>query len=569
VVGALTVRSSKPWWARLTLSGFARLGVFYTFPLRDEQLVGGNGGFRVADFRLNAEFRPWDDVTAYASVELAAPVADPKDPLVGARVVSLRDAWVQYEVCSCFIFRAVQFRPPYYAERLLSDGAIPFVSRSVLAGGLHPPEAWGTNALAVDRQVGLEVHSKRLGGVFSFRYALGVFNGNGPNQLFNDNNAPMPVGRVELDFKEHVTLGLNAFYDVRAEGTRPTRLYTNHLAYGADLEAHGYGLSGLVAFLGRNSTFNYAALSPESAMGVLGQVRYFHEKTGLEGAARVAWYEPSSAQQDDQVLEVAAMVAWRPFAVPRSGSIHAPRRGEPGLLPERRRGPDGPRGVVRPMRAVSLSFLLAFVASCAKTETPARAFRVQSRSELIGGKRALGEVGDFKLTNGVVHAIIQDVGTSRGFGSFGGSLIDVDLVRGTTGTGAKAPEGNDYFTEMFPAFFLTAIEPRKVEVLADGSDGGAAIVRVSGSSGNFISLVKAITDVVDPKQKLDYHVDYILEPGKQYLKIVTTVESDSDGDAAWSLAVPFGFVTLLSEGQRLFVPGEAGFDMRFHLEDTV
>lgn len=221
------------------------------------------------------------------------------------------------------------------------------------------------------------------------------------------------------------------------------------------------------------------------------------------------------------------------------------------------------------MRAVSVVFLAAFVASCTKTEVPARAFQVQNRSELIGGKRALAEVGDYKLTNGLVHAIIQDVGTSRGFGSFGGSLIDIDLVRGTRGSAAKAPEGNDYFTEMFPAFFLTAIEPAKVEVLADGSDGGPATIRVSGSSGNFISLVKALTDVVDPKQKLDYHVDYTLEPGKQYLKIVTTVENHTDGDAAWGLAVPFGFVTLLGEGQRLFVPGEAGFDMRFHLEDTV
>ena len=219
--------------------------------------------------------------------------------------------------------------------------------------------------------------------------------------------------------------------------------------------------------------------------------------------------------------------------------------------------------------AVSL-FALALAASCSKSVTPARAERVESRSQLIGGKRALAEVGDYKLSNGLIHAIIQDVGTSRGFGSFGGSLIDVDLVRGTaSGTPSEAPRGNDYFTEMFPAFFLTAIEPAKVEVLADGSDGGAAIVRVSGGRGNFISLVKGITDVVDPDQALDYTCDYILEPGKRYLKIVTTVTNPGAQEAAWKLAVPFGFVTLLGEGQSLFVPGQAGFDMRYHLEDVV
>jgi hypothetical protein len=199
---------------------------------------------------------------------------------------------------------------------LLSDGAIPFVSRSILAGGLAPPEGYGARALAPDRQIGVQVHSKRLGGTLGVRYALGVFNGNGQNQLFNDNNSPMPVGRVELDVKEHVTLGLNASWNARSDGVRPVRLTTSQLSYGADLEAHGYGVSGLVAFLGKSSSFNYAGLQPEMAMGVLGQLRYFHEPTGLEAAARVAWYEPSSAIPDDQLIEIAAMVAWRPFQLP-------------------------------------------------------------------------------------------------------------------------------------------------------------------------------------------------------------------------------------------------------------
>lgn len=231
---------------------------------------------------------------------------------------------------------------------------------------------------------------------------------------------------------------------------------------------------------------------------------------------------------------------------------------------------------------------LCFASACTKTNAPARAFQITSRVELIGGNRALADVegstvnasdliggkrasgaeGDYKLTNGVMQAIIQNVGTSRGFGSFGGSLIDIDLVRGGAASPTAGVAGNDYFTEMFPAFFLTALEPAKVEVLNDGSDGQAASIRVSGRSGAFISLVKAFTEVVDPTDPLDFTCDYILEPGKQYLKIVVTVANNGTRDAAWGLNVPFGFVTLLGEGQRLFVPGQAGFDMRFHLEDV-
>ncbi len=236
-----------------------------------------------------------------------------------------------------------------------------------------------------------------------------------------------------------------------------------------------------------------------------------------------------------------------------------------------------------------LMFLALFsLAACSKSTPPARAFQISNRTELIGGKRALADVeaapvnatdliggkrasgaeGDFKLTNGVVHAIIQNVGTSRGFGSFGGSLIDIDLVRGAASSSTAGVNGNDYFTEMFPAFFLTALEPSKVEVLADGSDGGPATIRVSGRSGSFISLVNAFTNLVDPADPMDFTVDYTLEPGKQYLKIVVTVTNPNPTNASWTLDVPFGFVTLLGEGQRLFVPGEAGFDMRFHLEDV-
>ena len=45
-------------------------------------------------------------------------------------------------------------------------------------------------------------------------------------------------------------------------------------------------------------------------------MRYFHAGTGLEAAARFAYFEPSAAQSDDQVMEVAAMVGWKPFELP-------------------------------------------------------------------------------------------------------------------------------------------------------------------------------------------------------------------------------------------------------------
>ncbi|MDX2013861.1 MAG: hypothetical protein SFW67_26935 [Myxococcaceae bacterium] len=316
-VSGLKLITDTPWWQRLKIGGFARVGVFYSFPFREEQLVGGNGGFRLADFRLNFDFRPVEKLTVYASVEFAAPLVDPLDPLNGRRIVDVRDAFVEYEICRGFLVKAGQFRPGYYAEMLLSDGSIPFVSRSVLASGIAPPEGFGPRqGLAPERQVGLQFSSKRLGDTFGFRYAVGVFNGNGQNVLFNDNNMVNPVGRVEVDWDQTITLGLNAGYNVLTTGVRPNRLTTNNFDYGADVEAHKWGFQVLGAFLGRSSTYSFQGLQPDSSMGALGQLRYFHEDTGLEGAARLAWYEPSRVQPDDTVIEVAAMAGWRPFKLP-------------------------------------------------------------------------------------------------------------------------------------------------------------------------------------------------------------------------------------------------------------
>ncbi len=317
-VAGLKVESDTPWWQRLKVGGFARVGVFYAFPFREEQLVGGNGGFRLADFRLNFDFRPINKLTVYASVEFAAPLVDPNDPLTGRRIVDLRDAFVEYEICKGLLVKAGQFRPPYWAEMLMSDGSIPFVSRSVLASGFSPPEAYGPRThLAPDRQLGVQASSKRLGNdTIGFKYAVGVFNGNGQNQLFNDNNMVNPVGRVEVDYAETVTLGLNAGFNVLTSGVRPNRLSTNTFDYGVDLEAHKWGFQLMGGFLGRSSTYSFSGLQPDSSMGAMGQLRYFHEETGLEGAARFAFYEPSKAQADDTVTELAAMIGWRPFKLP-------------------------------------------------------------------------------------------------------------------------------------------------------------------------------------------------------------------------------------------------------------
>ena len=311
---APVVTPSVPaWLERMEVSGFARVGVFYTLPFGNEDLVGGRGGFRMADFRLNHAFRISEKLSTYASVEFAAPRVTAEDPLAGYRAVELRDGYVDYRAHPALGFRAGQFRPPYYAEMLLSDGAIPFTGRSVIASGLAPPEGYGPReGLAPERQVGVQASSERLalGESLGAKYAVGVFNGNGQNALFNDNNALATYGRVELDWTQRVTLGLNASQNTRALGTRPNRVYGAELGYGADVAVAAGGFQALVGFLGKDVLYT-DSLPADRAWGLLAQARYVHEGTGLEGALRGAVMEPSTGQQADQVTEVTAMVGYR------------------------------------------------------------------------------------------------------------------------------------------------------------------------------------------------------------------------------------------------------------------
>jgi hypothetical protein len=304
------------WYDKFAIDGFARLGVFYTFPFSNDELVGSHGGFRMADVRFGLEYKPIDKFSVYSSLSLSAPLVDPNDPLAGRNIVDLRDAYLQYELHDALVVRLGQFRPPYDAEMLVSDALVAFTGRSILAQGVTPPEGYPRAALAPERQIGLQLGSKRLGSALGFRYAVGVFNGNGLNTIFNDNNSVMPVGRLEVDYDKKVTLGVNASYNILTQGPRTARLNTTQTSFGADLLVKIWQLDAMVVFLGRQSSFDFAGLAPELGLGTMGQLHYLHPGSGLEAAVRFAWYEPSSAQADDQISELTAMVGWRPFELP-------------------------------------------------------------------------------------------------------------------------------------------------------------------------------------------------------------------------------------------------------------
>ncbi|MFO0728390.1 MAG: CehA/McbA family metallohydrolase [Myxococcota bacterium] len=230
-------------------------------------------------------------------------------------------------------------------------------------------------------------------------------------------------------------------------------------------------------------------------------------------------------------------------------------------------------------RKIALSAVcLAGLTTCSSGAPPSIAKQIGARSELIGGPGALGEVGDYLLANDQIRLVIQGEGYSRGFGVYGGSLIDADLQRAGQSGNDLGGKGYDAFSEMFPAFFLKAMAPSKGGITTKTYPDGSASIIVTGTGAEFLFMLTRINDVVVPSTGLVFTNEYRLYPGKRYVEITTSVTNlgadaikfPGDGVDALTKGVPFflpvGDVLLFGAANKVFSP-LAGFDLRFTLQD--
>ena len=309
---------AKKWYERVELFGYAKAGYYFVIPpSQDDSLIGGRNGFRLVNVRVGMSMKPVDPLEVVVSIDGSVAKRNETDPLNGNRVVDLKDAYVEWSASRFALLRIGQFKAPFDQEELLPDGQLPFISRSVVSDGMLPPEGYQTEGMSLDRQVGVQISSARLGSdAAGFRYALAVVDGNGANALNNDSNAIAPVARLAYEFKDMVSVGVNGFYDQRLEGARPNRLQSNRLGYGGDVGVKVAGVDALAVLMMRQTSHPGTGLPNESALGIVGQVHYLHESSGLEAGVRFASYDPTNLVPNGKLMEGAAMVGYRLKPVP-------------------------------------------------------------------------------------------------------------------------------------------------------------------------------------------------------------------------------------------------------------
>ena len=190
-----------------------------------------------------------------------------------------------------------------------------------------------------------------------------------------------------------------------------------------------------------------------------------------------------------------------------------------GCPPKDKGGGSPPPGVNRCAFDVAQSPLFSQVGSGASARVMA------SAADGVGGPFAQGRAGDVVMQNDKVRVVIQQPGRSLSPTPYGGYLVDADVVR-------DGP-GQDRFGKLgFFYAFGRLIRATDIEVLEDGSRGGAAVVAVTGEDAvnDAVSLqnvvgrfLPGVSFVVDANQLVPLRATtyYVLSPGESRVRVYT------------------------------------------------
>ena len=146
----------------------------------DSRYTTSNSRIFLRRARLNVGGRFVQDFTFRTELEVAGSVNDTS----GFRA-QLTDAYINWGRFDFANVRVGQFKTPFGFEQLYLDSRLYIIERSLV-----------NDRLTLSRQIGIQV-----GGAFfdeRLNYAVGLFNGNGTNLNFNDNDRFLHVGRVSV-----------------------------------------------------------------------------------------------------------------------------------------------------------------------------------------------------------------------------------------------------------------------------------------------------------------------------------------------------------------------------------
>lgn len=195
----------------------------------------------------------------------------------------------------------------------------------------------------------------------------------------------------------------------------------------------------------------------------------------------------------------------------------------------------------------------------AKDAGQARAGRIDDVSDIAQpahGRQPI-QNGDVVLINDKIAMWIEAAGLSDGYSRYGGEVIAVDKV-GEDGR----PMGLSKFLETVMGVSLYVPETSSVTVLNDGSDGKAAVVRVTGPLRGLAFLEETFGALFpDIYKGLEVAQDFVLEPGAEDVLVRLSVKNSLrfDLDTGVDTTSNDDFLGFFQYSQNQMVTEVAGF----------
>lgn len=264
-----------PW--DLGVYGFVRMG--YENVQRDERydFVGRNSGFLLDGARVGVQGRNREyGLTFRVSAEGAADqISSPNTPL-GTLDVRLRDAFGRFDPVPWFGIQAGQFKAPFQDAELRGAQNLMFATRAVGVEGVRVGRGIQQSGIALARQLGVMLSpDKPIGaGGFGFAYYAMLMNGNGANQLLDDNGRLGIVGRIEGNYEKYARVGVALFRNDRTVGAPPNLYFEEDLGLTGDVDVQIAGLEVFGSVTRLRTVFPTVGVSERIQLAFQGQAAY-------------------------------------------------------------------------------------------------------------------------------------------------------------------------------------------------------------------------------------------------------------------------------------------------------
>ncbi len=321
----------------ITFSGFIR--TLYQSVQDDPErtdFVGLNDGFVLSDARLAVD-GTFEDYAFRLQFDGAFASPDSLNTSRFRLQTQLQDGWVAWRPSRWIQLQLGRFKPAFDGEELRLLNKMFFVTRSVHNRGVQGVEGINVAGMRQTRQVGLMLHSDRLmdstdtlGGAWFVTVANGNNTNLGSNiagSHLNDNDSPAVYGRLEFYYRDWVTLGVGAFYNLRTTNITPDLIDEEDIGLNVDLEFDAYDVVGGVQYTQINTTFpDVAVENDRNAWGYHAWLGY-RLPMGFIPAVRYAFYDPiaeytssdsviNSQLQSDELTYVTPSLSWDAPRVP-------------------------------------------------------------------------------------------------------------------------------------------------------------------------------------------------------------------------------------------------------------